>query len=98
MDATNWIAIIGIAIINIGGLIGIYVNIKVKLKELEIKIISMEDKIKTEKETTDARIKDNQHAFHIHEAQNEKSNDKFEKKMDDIYKSINEVKSILMNK
>ncbi|MFW9927916.1 MAG: hypothetical protein ACFFD1_00830 [Candidatus Thorarchaeota archaeon] len=64
-----------------------YVNVRVKIKELEINLEAAKETIKV-----------NLHSFHIHERQNENSFDKFDKKIDNVYNSINDVKNILMNK
>jgi diaminopimelate decarboxylase len=61
--------------------------LRVKIKELEMKIDNQEQK-----------TKDNLHSFHIHEQQNEKMFDKFENKIDAVFDVVNEVKNILITK
>lgn len=86
MEIGHWI-VLGIWLIGqLTALVITYLNLRLKLKELEMTI-----------KNTDKTIKDNQHSFHIHEQQNEKMFDKFEKKMDDVYNVVHEVKNILIN-
>jgi len=91
MAISDWILLASIAIAQITGLIGTYVYVRVKLKELEANIINMQKD-----------IKNNRQDFHIHEQLNEhmfeKLDTKLDKKIDNIYAAINEVKSILMKK
>lgn len=85
MTASNWIVLAIWGFAQLTALVAIYVNIRLKIKELEMKIESIQQK-----------QKDNQTSFHIHEQQNEKMFDKFEKKMDQVYDSVNELKDFLM--
>ena len=87
MSLSIWIAVILWAIGQITALVIAYINVRVKIKELEMKIDAQSETIKT-----------NQHSFHIHEQQNEKLFDKFEKKMDAVHETVNEVKTILISK
>ena len=87
MNIGNWIAIGSLAIVQLSALITAYINVRVKLKELEMEILALQKQTKNDR-----------HSFHIHEQQNEKMFDKFEKKIDDVYDAINDVKNILISK
>lgn len=87
MDIGDWLILGMFTVAQITALVISYINLRLKIKEIEMKI-----------QAQDQKIKDNQSSFHIHEQQNEKMFDKFEKKMDDVYNAVNEVKNILINK
>lgn len=87
MSIGNWLTLGMFTVAQITALIVAYINLRLKIKELEMQI----DQIK---ETA----KNNQQSFHIHEQQNEKMFDKYEKKLDDVFDIVNDVKNILINK
>lgn len=87
MEVGHWITIGIFGIGQLTALILTYVNLRVKIKELEMNI-----------ETIKETAKNNLHSFHIHEQQNEKMFDKFEKKMEEVHKGVDEIKNILINK
>lgn len=87
MTPEIWV-ILGIWLVGqMTAIVVVYINVRIKLKEIEVKL-----------EVAQKEIETNLHAFHIHERQNEKSFDKFEKKIDGVYTVINEVKKILMER
>lgn len=91
MGATEWVMIGTAMFVQIVALIGTYIRVQVKLKELDMKIESM----KTEVDNTRSSL-------NLHERQNERTFDKLEEKMDDfqksLFKEVNEIKKILMSK
>jgi iron-sulfur cluster repair protein YtfE (RIC family) len=98
MNFGNWIAIGTLAVGQLTALIVAYINIRVKLKELEMQIEAIRETAKT-----------NQEHFHDHENENDKRFDKYEQKLEAVHtdlhkmnieigKEIGEVKNILIKK
>jgi len=98
MNTGHWITIGMFGVTQLTALIITYINVRLKIKELEIKIENMKQSILDKEDSLNEKIKTNQHSFHIHEQQNERMFDKYEKKLDDVYDVVSEVKNILINK
>ena len=81
MSTGNWI-VLGIwGFTQLAAIVGVYIRLILKIKEIDMKI-----------DSNVAKLSDVRSSLHIHEQQNEKSFDKFEKKMDAIHVSISEIK------
>lgn len=85
MTLTDWIIISLFVIGQITGLVSLYISMRLKIKELEMKMESLKENL----------INTNT-LFHIHEEQNERMFEKFEKKMDAVYNSVNEIKALII--
>lgn len=56
MGTSELVAIVGLFLTYLSGLIGIYINLKVKMKELEVKIISIQGELTEHKIDTSKDI------------------------------------------
>lgn len=87
MNLSNWITLTIFGITQISLLITAYWRIRIKMTEIEMKI-----------KEQDKQVEYIRSSLHLHEAQNEKVFDRFDKKIDGVYTAINEIKTILINK
>lgn len=87
MGITEWIIIGMWGFAQITALVITHINIRVKLKELEMKVISIE-----------AALGEDKTDLHEHEKMNEKAFVRVDDKLDKVYESINDVKTFLMSK
>ena len=87
MTIANYITLIIWAAAQITAVTVAYIRIVVKLNEAKMRF-----------ENVQQQIDANKQAFQIHEMQNEKSFDRFDKKIDDIGTKVDDIKNILIEK
>lgn len=90
MTISDWIAIAGLIIVWIGSLITFWIQIKIKIAELDIRINNCKDDLMTHIRWDENIQAQNERKIHLIETENKEYNKEMNMKLDKILERLND--------